>query len=769
MRILATFTFSFSAAVFGAIYLPLDELRLPLAAGLALLAALAALALGRKRRLRRRLLLILLGLALGLSWTAAYTRLFFQPALELDGQTVRLDAVVTDFPQASAYGGYTVPVKVSFGPVAAVSAVLYGDDQYQELRPGDQLTTVAHCVVGSRTFAGEEITYYTAKGIFLRAQTYGRLEVQRPERIPLAYWPALAANGLKAGIDRAFPQDAAGVIRAIVTGNRDNLTDEFTSSLQRTGLSHTVAVSGMHLAFLANLLSYVLGKGRKLTAWLTVGWAVLFCGVAGSTPSVIRAAVMIVLLQLAPLLERQRDGATSLGFALMLLLFCNPFAAAHVGLQLSFAAVAGILLVSDRIQRWLVERLHLEGKRPSQLGRQLRKIPYFIVSTLSATLGATVLTTPLVAVYFGTFSLIAPISNILTLWAVAGLFIGGLSVGALALVCLPLASVLAIPFTLLAQYVVWVVGLLSRPAWASLPLTSPYYLAWVAYVYLLLLALTLAKAWRRPLMPICAGVCALLLAMRLHTWALYRWDMSVSVLDVGQGQSVLLRQRDFLTLVDCGGDSSQNPGDIAANAVQSLGRSTLDLLVLSHYHTDHANGVPQLLSRLQVSTIALPDVEEGDPLREEILSLAQEKGIQVWFIREDTRLDWPDGRSLTVYAPVQESGDTNELGLTVLAATGEFDALITGDMDGAAEERLLKLVDLPDIEVLVAGHHGSASSTTQALLDAVWPETAVVSVGEGNLYGHPAPETLERLAAMDIKIYRTDLDGTVRVDYPGPA
>lgn len=274
---------------------------------------------------------------------------FFQPARDLDGRTVRLSATAADWPQEGDFGGYTVLVRAETESVVKVSAILYTDGQGADLRPGDQVETVAHCTLGDRTFAGEKITYYTAKGIFLRAQAYGRLETERPEHIAPQYFAAWASKALKTGIDAAFPEEVSGFVRALVTGNRDNLTDEFTTSLERAGLSHTVAVSGMHLAFLAGLLTALLGRGRRATAVFTIFWVALFCGIAGNTPSVLRAAVMILMLQLAPLLDRERDGPTSLAAALFLLLWTNPFSAAHIGLQLSFAAVAGILLVSDRV------------------------------------------------------------------------------------------------------------------------------------------------------------------------------------------------------------------------------------------------------------------------------------------------------------------------------------------------------------------------------------------------------------------------------------
>ena len=372
MRVLAAFAFSFAAAIFLTIYGGLDPLLLPLGGGLALAAAVAGLAVKRKSQTRTRVLLILSGLACGFLWTALYMAVFFQPARDLDGQTVRLTATVADWPQEGSYGGCTVLVRAETGGGVKVSAILYTDGQGAGLRPGDRIETIAHCTLGDRTFAGEKITYYTAKGIFLRAQAYGRLEVERPTRVPPQYFAAWASRALKTGIDAAFPEDVSGFVRALVTGNRDNLTDEFTTSLERAGLSHTVAVSGMHLAFLASLLTALLGRGRRSTALFTVLWVALFCGIAGNTPSVLRAAVMILMLQLAPLLDRERDGPTSLALALFLLLWVNPFSAAHIGLQLSFTAVAGILLVSDRVQGWLLKKLRMDQlSKPRGWGKRL--------------------------------------------------------------------------------------------------------------------------------------------------------------------------------------------------------------------------------------------------------------------------------------------------------------------------------------------------------------------------------------------------------------
>lgn len=760
VRKLAIFAFSFSGAVF------LCNLLLPRSLWL-LLALLFAAGIGLVRfclKGRRRLLfsLICAGLAAGLLWTEGYDRLFFQPARDLDDRTVKLDAVVSDWPQKTDYG-WSVLIRVKTGPMTKSSMILYVDEQGRDLQPGDNIAAVVHCTMGDHTFAGEEITYYVAKGIFLRGVAYGRLDVCRPDQIPIRHWAAVLSKELKAGIDAAFSPESAALVRALVTGNRDNLTDTFTTSLQRVGLSHTVAVSGMHLAFLAALLDLILGRGKKITAIITILWVVLFCGVAGNTPSVLRAAVMILLLQIAPLFGRERDGFTALATALMLLLAWNPYSAAHVGLQLSFGAVAGILLVADPIQNKLLSILHLDKRPKPVLLQVLILVPRFFVSTFAATLGASVLTVPLVALHFQNFSLISPLSNLLTLWAVAILFLGGLLLGLLGIACPGLASVLAIPFVHLANYLERVVDVLGQIPFAAIPLESFFYRAWVVFLCMLLAVTFLARGSCRLLLPMLAAggtlaVCVLFTALTFRAG-----ELTVAVLDVGQGQSVLLRSGNYLTLVDCGGDGNVNAGDTAADYIQSQGRLSLDLLVVSHYHADHANGIPQLLKRMDVSAIALPDVEPGDPLRGEILALAEEKEIEVWFIREDTYISLGENQEFILYAPLAQEGESNEIGLTVLATAGDFDVLLPGDMDGETEEKLLAHTELPDIELLVAGHHGSRYSTRSELLHVTRPDMAVISVGVNNRYGHPAQETLERLAVSGIDIYRTDLQGTVVV------
>ena len=326
MRRLAIFSFSFGAAALCAALLPLDG-ALWLLGALALAAALLTGLPHGSKKARLAVRWGAMGLAAGFLWTAGYTALFWRPAQALDDRTVRLSGTVAEWPQEREYGWSVLVRMETEGP--AVPTLLFADSQAAQLRPGDRVETVAHCTLADRSRAGEEITYYTAKGILLTAQGYGLLSWERPEAVPLRDRPALWSRALKDSIDRSFPGDAAPLVKALVTGNRDSLTDPFTTSLQRTGLSHTVAVSGMHLSFLAALVSGLLGRGKRRSALVTCGVVLVFTLISGCTPSVVRAAVMLILLQLAALLGRERDPLTALALALMLLLAWNPFSSAR--------------------------------------------------------------------------------------------------------------------------------------------------------------------------------------------------------------------------------------------------------------------------------------------------------------------------------------------------------------------------------------------------------------------------------------------------------
>lgn len=754
MRKLAWFAGAFSAAVFLAVYL-LPEGRLVPAGAVCVLAALPGLLLRGNSRLR--MMLACLGLSAGLVWAGTYGQLAHAPARALAGTEGTFSAAAADWPRETAYGS-SVLVYLQPEQGLPISTRLYLDDPDPNLRPGDRLTVRAELRLAD-TVAGEHTDYYYAKGILLVAYGEGEPEVSRPARPPWWSWPAWTARALEDSVAEAFPAWAAPLVTALITGEDSGIGGGEYAALRRTGLSHVISVSGLHVSFLAGCLAALLGARRRRTAVISIALMFFFAAAVGNTPAVLRAAFMQSMLLVAPLVGRENDPPTSLLTILMLLLAQNPYAAASVSLQLSFAAVAGICLFTGVVDERL--RALFPGETGGFWPRLARAAGRFVSASFATTLGAIVFTTPLTEGYFHTVSLIAPLANLLTLWAFSLAFLGGLAAALAGLVFPALGAVLAAPVSLAVWFVQTVTGALARLPFAAVSTQSVYLKLWLLLVYgLLLLYLLWRGEKRRPLVPVGLGAATLCGALVLTAAARTSGALTVSVLDVGQGQSVALLSGGRTALVDCGGTGSDDPGDVAADYFQALGLGRIDLLVLTHCHEDHAGGVPQLLERLDVGLLILPDVADDGPLRGEITALAAERGIETLVVDENTNVAFGEA-GLRLYAPLGTGGG-NEEGLSVLCTAGDFDALITGDMNSAVEHRLVKYGDLPDIELLVVGHHGSKYSTSEELLLATRPELAVISTGY-NTYGHPAPETLERLAAAGCGIYRTDWSGTVTV------
>ncbi len=743
MRRLALFAGAFSLGIFLAQYLLPDTWLLPCGV-LAFAAACGRLFLRDDRG--RRLLLAGTGLALALGWNWLYVRQVQAPMEALADTEAAVVMTAQEYPEATDIGQrVTVRIEGLRG-----RAVLYGDEALSSLRPGQTLRGTVRFRSAAR-IREDDIRNFTARGVFLLAYQRGELTVGAGSSGAPRWWPARLGQAMGERIALLFDGETAPFLAAILTGDKSGLREEALSDLSEAGLYHILAVSGMHCGFLLVLLRWLMGRHRRrLLAGVSALALVCYALLTGGRPSVVRACVMLLFLLIAPLFGRQSDGPTSLLTALALILAANPFAAASVGLQLSFGAMAGILWVTPRLYRTLTG----EGKH----GRGF----HYTAIGFSTTMGALVLTVPLSGYYFGTLPLVSPVSNLLCLWAAGAVFLTGAAALAVGTLIPPLGPVVSWVPAVLVRYLLWAAHLLAGLPGHAVYFANPYLKYWLAFAYLLFALAYLPRQKGRRKYALAAVLAALTLAVTVHLGnRRYGSDLDAVMLDVGQGQCVLLASRGRFALADCGSGSSwYSAGGIAADHLMSLGCRRLDYLILTHYDSDHVNGVPVLLSRLEVGELLAPEDGDDAGAQNAVLSAARAHGTPVRFVRSREELSL-GGASLTILPPVGGPGD-NERGLALLASAGEEDLLITGDMNAAAEKRLLAAWDLPDIEYLAAGHHGSRHSTSEALLDALTPETVCISVGS-NSYGHPAEETLERLAWHGCTVYRTDLHGNIHL------
>lgn len=571
-------------------------------------------------------------------------------------------------------------------------------------------------------------------------------------------------------LGRGMPPREAELARGFVLGEDDRVDPATVEDFRRSGLSHLLAVSGQNVALLVLLALPVLASlGIPLRARLIWVLALIACYVplAGAGPSIQRAGVMGALSVLATLAGRRASRFYALALALLVTLAIDPGIAGDAGWQLSFAAVLGILLLVAPLREAIAIR--------SAAGQPLLQA---LCEGAAMTLAATLATAPLIAFHFGQLSTTTLVANLLALPAVApAMWLGMLTAAGGQVPGFPVEAVNLLNAPLLA-YIAQVAAWCGRPSWASLDihlggagLVVSYALIAVATV----LALRLARRWRiatlrrrragrrsRPGPGAANAACLVAIALAglvfasgAGTTPALPSGLRVSVLDVGQGDAILLQPAGAPPiLVDAG-----PPGQRLAARLRAAGVERLGAAVVSHGQSDHAGGIEELLGGISVAQLLYACVDR------QTLIAARAAGVPTRRVVEGAELRSGELRLEVIWPPAELlSGngareDPNRLALVMLARWRGFSMLLPADAEAEATP-----LDPGPVDVLKVAHHGSDDAGLDALLDRTQPRLAVISVGAENPYGHPTPATLSTLAEHGVRVLRTDQDGTVMLD-----
>lgn len=753
VRTLCAASIGYCAAVFLSHYLLSGE---SLAAVLMLPAVIMLAALLFRGNMRTRLIIAAVFLAVGFGHYRLHNAQTVDKCEVYAGKEVTTTARLTDYPDVRDRC-VLLSVKITGEELPNVDALIidYSNEE-ADFIPGDEIRVKLKLRSVTERF-GEETDSNISKGVYLSGYTSEKIEKTGRWSCSVLYLPKIIGNALHNEIGRLFPDDTAPFMKALLAGYKDDYyqNDKLYASMNVAGLAHVVAVSGMHVAFFVGVLQSILGRNRR-SSIICIALVWLFVVMVGSPPSAVRAGIMISLPMLAPVFGRVNDRATTLSFALALILLSNPFSAGSVALQLSFGSVAGMLLFSQPIYEYLSSRLIA----PRVLERPLR----YVIATLSSSLAVTVFTCPLIAAHFGYVTLLAPIMNILCLWAISFLFVGGFVLCIVGLV-LPIPAMwLANILSYLVRYIACVVEYSAKLPITSLYMENKYAPWWLVSSYVLFIAYFVIRRHKKLSVLIPSAVCIVLLCGVF--WLTDR-DMradpgTISVMNVGNGQCIAVTEGENTVVIDCGSYGiTQNAGSMLSSYLRANGRYDIDYLMLTHLNTDHATGVERLMNLMNVKTIIMPDNAEdtsGDGMLERISTAADENGTSIVYITQDADFT-AGGIRLSIYES-SDLGARDESGIMSTVSISDYDMLVTGDVEKVVERELVREHDLSGMELLIVPHHGSKYSTSDELLTALRPETAVISTGY-NRYGHPTQETLDILEKYNVNVLRTDKLGRI--------
>ena len=749
MRKLATAALAFSAAVFLANYI-LPSSWLTAAAVLSTLLC-AALALAQRKWLRP-VAIVLLFFAIGLLEYVIYTQMTVDRAKEYAGQTCEVRGIVLDYPDV--YERYArLRIRITSEDLPHFKAIVYDNQkQFLDAKPGDHVSFTAK-ISTADTLYGKPYANYNISGFYLRLSIKSGEMLQRGH-FSVRTLPVMLHHYLCERVEKIFPADCRAFIKALMLGEKDDFyaDDALYVSMSRSGLMHVVAVSGLHISFLVGLLTFLLGNGKS-SAVCSIVLIWCFVLITGSSSSAVRAAFMQTLLLLAPVLRQENDSITSLSAILALLLAVCPFAAKSVSLQMSFAAMAGIICFGQRLYSNFLNTI------PEKLNCRVIR---YALGVAASTLSVMVFTVPLTALHFSYVPILSLISNVACIWAVSLCFC--VAWAACLLDVIPvLGTAAGLVCALLVRYILHVAGFVAHIPYSVLYLKNDWTLLWMLFSYAMLLLGFLLHRRRilRVLLPTGLSL-SLLVGIIVYTEHYYREHDFVTVLNVGQGQCITAFAGDETAIIDCGSiNSLDNAGALAGEYLLSCGRHSVELMILTHLHTDHADGVVRLMEMLPVNTLILPtNTDDDGDLRDNILACAEKHGTKVEMIDGNARASC--GRLDAQIFKLNDEGDENERCLMIDLAVGENHLLVTADAPKKLERELVDSEELEDTDILIVGHHGSKYASADELLQEAGGGLAVISVGY-NTFGHPAPETLEALEVYGYEIKRTDEDGTVEI------
>jgi len=547
------------------------------------------------------------------------------------------------------------------------------------------------------------------------------------------------------GLGRGMPPREAELARGFVLGEDDEIDGATVEDFRRSGLAHLLAVSGQNVTLLALLAMPLLGALgiplRERLLWV-LALILVYVPVAGAGPSIQRAGVMGALGVLATLAGRRSSGFYALAVAAAVTLAVDPGIAADVGWQLSFAAVLGILLLastlSGAIGAWL-------GEGPWRRA---------LAEGLAVTIAATLATAPLIAFHFETLSTTTLAANVLAMPAVApAMWLGMCSAGLAQVPGVPLEPLNGLNALLLA-YIAQVAAWCAGPQWAEVSVHLGGRGLAAAY---LALATGLMLCWRWPRQALALAAVALLCWLPLPGGSGAEGPpagLRVTVLDVGQGDAILFEPRGAPAVLVDGGPA----GEGLARKLEEAGVAGLGAAIVTHDQSDHAAGVEELLGAVPVQRLLFARLRHG--LVAEAAAVGAEPvrvaaGQELRFGRLRLRVLWPPAEML---GPASRGEDPNRLALVMEARWRHFSMLLAAD----AEAEAVPLEPGP-VDVLKVAHHGSDDAGLEDLLTKIQPQLAVISVGEGNPYGHPTPQTLRSLAEHRVPTLRTDSDGTIEI------
>ncbi|MGC5328482.1 DNA internalization-related competence protein ComEC/Rec2 [Brevibacillus sp. SYSU BS000544] len=561
--------------------------------------------------------------------------------------------------------------------------------------------------------------------------------------------------------------EAAGYMKSLLLGIQTDITPALTDIYSRMGLLHVLAISGLHVTLVSSGWLWILrrvGVTGAFSFWLTCAFLLGYVCLVGASPSAVRSGIMGGIALFAIQFRHKTPMTTSWGYTLLFMLLMNPYQLWQAGFQLSFAVTLVLVIYVPMLEL-------LKGK-----------IARWIYTSISVAIVAQMASFPIIIYWFHQFSLLSWLINLIYVPIISFVILPAGYVSLIVAHAHPGLSYF------LTETNTWILDVLHDWLQKADQIWIPFHHwrqpGWWWYLLYGAICIGIPFLWIRGYHRIrdvsLYIVCIILLLFGLHQPFTGNQQVRITFLDVGQGDSIIVEiGKKKVYLIDGGGTfqspqptwkKKRDPFEVGKDTVlpylRSRGIERIDTLVMTHPDNDHVGGLESILPFLQIER-AFINTDTPKEAEQKILDYLGQKNVPVY--TSSYPVQWEDQPGVQwswlspVAAPNEKELTGNDASVVLLLSAYGKRILFTGDLERTGEQQLIRRGGLPVVDILKAGHHGSKTSSSQELLDAVLPKTAVISVGRQNRYGHPHEEVLERFSAMKTKVFRTDEEGAITV------
>jgi competence protein ComEC len=714
-----------------------------------------------------------------------------------DKGTITVEGMVCTEPEpgntTSAFRFSTDKIQINTDHIEASGKALVSVLRYHEYHYGDILRITGKLETPPQSDDFNYKDYLARQGIY-SIINYPRIEIlDTGEGFKPLAWIYSLRNRLSESLSQALPEPQASLAQGILLGLRGNIPDSLNQAFARTGTTHVLAISGINITIVIGMLLaagiWLFGKRYSIYIWLALIIIWLYALLTGMNAPVVRGAIMGSLFLIAEYLGRQSSALTALTFAAAIMVAIEPQVLWDASFQLSFLAMAGLILISPYLQTWGRKGVTgAAGKKgtAASLGN-------FIVDSFAVTLAAMLATWPIIAYYFHVVSFVGLPATFFAVLALPAIIITTALVAVVGLLIPVMAWVLGWISWLFISYFIFVVRAFDILPFSSIRLASIN--IWQIWLYYVLLAIVLAAIFYRHKLtdifhlitsqirkqvskasdfahkvPKKWVTISLLLATALVWAAILNTPddkLHVNILDVGQGDAILIQTPSHQKILIDGGPS---PRAINLELSKRLPfwDKTIDLVILTQPQADHIAGLTEVLRNYKVRQVFEPGVSYDSTTYQQWLRLVQSEQIRYEVAHAGQQIELGDGIELEVLNPPSPllqgtSDDVDNNCLALRLSWNEISFLFAADLGKEAEWHLIAQRANLRSTVLKVGHHGSLTSTSEQFLAAVNPQIAAISVGADNRFGLPDTEIIDRLATQlgNDGVYLTSTHGTI--------